>query len=183
MTSFNPFTGYQSQEESRTHQDKGDIIDLDDANFDTPDLKIDKISKPKTHALILDQDSDETDNGPSDDIFDNVDEYENAPVFKLASNEIKLDDSRTVIQAVTDDEDVSQGSGSGDTEIEIEEDPDIFNTTDVADETGKVKSGKFGHQVNSDTYLQTVEIQMRRLLMSRLIRIFTVCLVNLFLFQ
>ena len=44
----------------------------------------------------------------------------------------------------------------------------------------RVKSGKFGHQVNSDTHLQTVEIQMRRLLMSRLIRIFTVCLVNLF---
>ena len=44
----------------------------------------------------------------------------------------------------------------------------------------KVKSGKFGHQVNSDTHLQTVEIQMRRLLMSRLIRIFTVYLVNLF---
>ena len=43
----------------------------------------------------------------------------------------------------------------------------------------RVKSGKFGHQVNSETYLQTVEIQMRRLLMSRLIRIFTVCWVNL----
>ena len=42
----------------------------------------------------------------------------------------------------------------------------------------RVKSGKCGHQVNLDT--QTVEIQMRRLLMSRLIRIFTVCLVNLF---
>ena len=36
----------------------------------------------------------------------------------------------------------------------------------------RVKSGKFGHQVNSDTHLQTVEIQMRRLLMSRLFRIF-----------
>ena len=44
----------------------------------------------------------------------------------------------------------------------------------------RVKSGKFGHRVNSDTHLQTVEIQMRRLLMSRLIRIFTVCLVKLF---
>ena len=44
----------------------------------------------------------------------------------------------------------------------------------------RVKSDKFGHQINSDTRLQTVEIQMRRLLMSRLIRIFTVCLVNLF---
>ena len=39
----------------------------------------------------------------------------------------------------------------------------------------RVKSGKFGHQVNSDTRLQTVEIQMRRLL-----RIFSVCLVNLY---
>ena len=44
----------------------------------------------------------------------------------------------------------------------------------------RVKSGKFRHQVNSDTHLQTVEIQMRWLLMSRLISIFTVCLVNLF---
>ena len=44
-------------------------------------------------------------------------------------------------------------------------------------------SGKFGHQVNSDTHLQIVLIQMRRLLMSRLIRIFTVCLGNLFLYQ
>ena len=43
-----------------------------------------------------------------------------------------------------------------------------------------VKSSKFGHQVSSDTRLQIVEIQMRRLLMSRLIRIFTVCLGNLF---
>ena len=44
----------------------------------------------------------------------------------------------------------------------------------------RVKSGKFGHQVNSDTHLQTVYIQMRRLLMSCLIRIYTVCLVKLF---
>ena len=44
--------------------------------------------------------------------------------------------------------------------------------------SSRVKSGNFGHQVNSDIHLQTVEIQMRRLLMSRLIRIFTVCLVN-----
>ena len=49
-----------------------------------------------------------------------------------------------------------------------------------ADPVVRVKSGKFRHQVNSDTHLQTVEIQMRRLLMSRLIRIFTVCLVILF---
>ena len=48
----------------------------------------------------------------------------------------------------------------------------------------RVKSGNFGHQVNSDIHLQTVEIQMRRLLMSRPIRIFTICLVTLFfLFQ
>ena len=46
--------------------------------------------------------------------------------------------------------------------------------------TYRVKSSKFGHQVNSDTRLQTVKIQMRRLLMSRLIRIFTVCLFNSF---
>ena len=45
----------------------------------------------------------------------------------------------------------------------------------------RVKSSKFGHQVNSDIHLQTVEIQMRRLLMSRLIGILTVCLVNLLL--
>ena len=41
------------------------------------------------------------------------------------------------------------------------------------------KVGNFGHRVNSDIHLQIVEIKMRRLLMSRLIRIFTVCLVNL----
>ena len=39
----------------------------------------------------------------------------------------------------------------------------------------RVKAGEFGHQVNSDIHLQTVEILMRRLLMSRLNRIFTVC--------
>ena len=39
----------------------------------------------------------------------------------------------------------------------------------------RVKTGNFGHQVNSDIHLQTVKILMRRLLMSRLIRIFTVC--------
>ena len=44
----------------------------------------------------------------------------------------------------------------------------------------RVKSGNFRHQEISDIHLQTVEIQMRRLLMSHLIRIFTVCLVNLF---
>ena len=38
-----------------------------------------------------------------------------------------------------------------------------------------VKSGHFGRQVNSDMHLQTVEIKMSWLLMSRLIRIFTVC--------
>ena len=56
---------------------------------------------------------------------------------------------------------------------------DLFRMTRI----GRVKSGKFGHQVNLDTRLQIVEIQMRRLLMSRLIGIFTVCLDNLFLFQ
>ena len=44
----------------------------------------------------------------------------------------------------------------------------------------RVKSGKFEQQVNSDARLQTVEIQMRRLLMSCHIRISTVCLVNIF---
>ena len=48
----------------------------------------------------------------------------------------------------------------------------------------RVKSGNFVHQVNSDIHLQTVEIQIGRLLMSRFIRIFTVCLVTLIvLFQ
>ena len=45
--------------------------------------------------------------------------------------------------------------------------------------TTRVKSGNFGQRVNSDICLQTVNIQMRRLIKSRLIRIFTVCLVNL----
>ena len=43
-----------------------------------------------------------------------------------------------------------------------------------------VNSGKFRHQVNLDTHLQTVLIQMRGLHISRLIWIYTVCLVNLF---
>ena len=43
--------------------------------------------------------------------------------------------------------------------------------------TPRVKSGNFGHQVNSDIHLQAVEIQIIRLLISRLITIFTVCLV------
>ena len=46
----------------------------------------------------------------------------------------------------------------------------------------KVKAGNFGHQVNSDIHLQTMEIQMRRLLMSRLIMIFTVCYFNIILY-
>ena len=46
-----------------------------------------------------------------------------------------------------------------------------------------VKSGNFGHQVNSDIALQTEEIQMRRLLISRLIKIFTVCLVYLLFYS
>ena len=37
--------------------------------------------------------------------------------------------------------------------------------------------GEMGHQVNTDIHLQTVEIQMRRLL---IIRIFTVCFLNIF---
>ena len=49
--------------------------------------------------------------------------------------------------------------------------------------TIRVKSGNFEHQVNSDKHLQTLEIQMRQLLMSCLIRIFTVCLVNLFFYS
>ena len=44
---------------------------------------------------------------------------------------------------------------------------------------GKVR--KLRTSGNSDIRLQTVEIQMRRLLMSRLIRCVTVCLVNLFI--
>ena len=52
--------------------------------------------------------------------------------------------------------------------------------TSSSSASGRVKSGKFGHQVNSDTHLQPVGIQMRRLLMSRLIRIFNICLVLLF---
>ena len=36
----------------------------------------------------------------------------------------------------------------------------------------RVKSSNFGHRVNNDIHLQTVEIQMRRLLMSLLLRIF-----------
>ena len=40
---------------------------------------------------------------------------------------------------------------------------------------GRVKLGNFGHQVNSYMHLQTVKILMTRLLMSRLIRIFTGC--------
>ena len=35
----------------------------------------------------------------------------------------------------------------------------------------RVKLGNVGHLVNSDIHYQTVEIQMRRLLMSRLIRV------------
>ena len=55
------------------------------------------------------------------------------------------------------------------------------STVDILKEVSyRVKSGNFGHQVNSDIPLQTVEIRMRRLIMSRLIRIFTVCLVLFF---
>ena len=48
--------------------------------------------------------------------------------------------------------------------------------------TYRVKSGNFGQRAISDIHFQTVKIQMRRLIMSRLIWIFTVCLV-FFLFQ
>ena len=48
----------------------------------------------------------------------------------------------------------------------------------------RVNSGirKFRHQVNSDIHLQTEKIQMRRLFMSRLIKVFTVslCFVSCF---
>ena len=43
-----------------------------------------------------------------------------------------------------------------------------------------VKSGNFGHHINSDIHLQTVENQIKRLLVSRLTRMFTVCLVKIF---
>ena len=46
-----------------------------------------------------------------------------------------------------------------------------------------VKSGNFGQRVNSDIRLQKVNIQMRGLIKSRLIRIFAVCLVNLIFIQ
>ena len=55
----------------------------------------------------------------------------------------------------------------------------ISSTDTVLRVSIRVKSGNFRHQVNSHVHLQIVEIQMRRLLMSHLIRIFTVCLVNL----
>ena len=44
-------------------------------------------------------------------------------------------------------------------------------------DTRRVKSGNFGQPVNSDIRLQAVKIQMRRH------KNFTVCLVNLNLFQ
>ena len=53
-----------------------------------------------------------------------------------------------------------------------------FNIANETFQMSRVKSGNFGHQINLDMHLQIVEIQMRRLLMSCLIRIFTVCLVN-----
>ena len=51
----------------------------------------------------------------------------------------------------------------------------------LTDVIRRVKSGKFGHAVNPDIHLQTVEIQMR--LMTSLIRIFTVCLVNIYFYS
>ena len=44
--------------------------------------------------------------------------------------------------------------------IEIEKGDELI--TGVRSCTYRVKSGYFGHQVNSNIYLQTVEIQMRR---------------------
>ena len=55
----------------------------------------------------------------------------------------------------------------------------FYPTLTLMMDSYRVKPGNFGQQVNSDIHLQTVTIQMRRLLMSRLIRIFTVCLFNL----
>ena len=46
------------------------------------------------------------------------------------------------------------------------------------------KLGKFGQRINSDIHIkQAVKILMRRLIKSRLIRSFTVCLVNLIFIQ
>ena len=61
----------------------------------------------------------------------------------------------------------------------------IFNPYLLYFKNSRVKSGglNFGHQGNLDIHLQKVEIQMRRLLMSCLIRIFTVRIVNKFLLQ
>ena len=60
---------------------------------------------------------------------------------------------------------------------------ELSNMKPVPNCKDMVKSGNFGHQVNSDIHLQTVEILMRRLLMSRLIRIFTVSFVDTFLYS
>ena len=56
----------------------------------------------------------------------------------------------------------------------------ILSTDTVLRVSIRVKSGNFGHQVNLHIHLQIEEIQMRWLLMSCLIRTFTVCLGNLF---
>ena len=53
----------------------------------------------------------------------------------------------------------------------------------TARDTVRVKSGNLRQRVNSDIRLQTVKIQMRRPIKSRLIGIFTVCLVNLIFMQ
>ena len=52
-------------------------------------------------------------------------------------------------------------SGSGHVEL-------LRSETEACGINYRVKSGNFGHQVNSDIHLHTVEIQMRRLLKSRL---------------
>ena len=56
----------------------------------------------------------------------------------------------------------------------------LISTIVSVSEFIRVESGHFENQLNSDIHLQTVESQMRRLLISRLIRNCTVCIINLF---
>ena len=59
-----------------------------------------------------------------------------------------------------------------------------FNTIAIVRfSRNRVKLGHWGHQVKSDIRLQTVEIQMRRLIMSCLIGIFNVGSLNLFFYS
>ena len=128
------FSGHPHEEESRNHVEKGDIIDLDDNNFDITDVKDYKLRNHKSRVTI-DQDSDDTDTGPYDDIFDDVelikiDNADNDSTFKSELNGNKAEDNDTTVADIADDEDITAGSGSGDITIEIEENPQIFNTTD-----------------------------------------------------